>query len=108
MKIGESPCPAEMHALKPTNTCMLSIQMTFFTKMATLNVLTISLSFCFSLFFFMPLCLLLGGEGDTGSISCSKKGGNKGKEQDGHVVSSPPLLVVAGNPPRSQLAQTLA
>ena len=36
-----------------------------------------------SLFFFMPLCLLLGGEGDTGSISCSKKGGNKGKEQEG-------------------------
>ena len=56
--------------------------------MATLNVLTISLSFCFSLFFFMPLCLLLGGEGDTGSIACKKKGakgieGGRGAEQQG-------------------------
>jgi hypothetical protein len=37
--------------------------------MATLNVLCIVFSFCYSLFFFMPLCLLIGPEGETGSIA---------------------------------------
>merc|ERR1711865_162533 len=52
-----------------SNIFMFACQLTFFSKMATLNVLCIVFSFCYSLFFFMPLCLLIGPEGETGSIA---------------------------------------
>lgn len=47
---------------------MFGCQMVFFSKMAALITLTIILSLLFSLFFFMPLCALLGPEGETGQV----------------------------------------
>ena len=48
---------------------MFACQMTFFTKMATLIVSTIILSYIFSLFFFMSMLYLAGPSGETGKIS---------------------------------------
>jgi hypothetical protein len=64
-----------------SNVFMFACQLTFFSKMATLNVLCIAFSFCYSLFLFMPICLLIGPEGETGSIS-SLFGGKKGTKSD--------------------------
>jgi len=53
---------------------MWACQMTFFTKMAVLICMTILFSLGYSLFFFMPLCALIGPSGTTGDVKCTKKG----------------------------------
>ena len=53
----------------------------FFTKMATLIVLTIVYSVVIALFWFMPLMSLVGPEGDEGSLELAwaKLKGTAGK-----------------------------
>lgn len=51
---------------------MFFCQLSFFYKMALLIVMTIASSIVFALFFFMPLCLLLGPDTDFGNIITRK------------------------------------
>jgi hypothetical protein len=61
----------------------------FFTKMATLIVLTIVYSVVIALFWFMPLMSLIGPEGDGGSLELAwaKLTSKAGKPNEEH----PPL-----------------
>ena len=49
-------------------TFMFPCQLTFFSKMATLIGGTIFFSLLFALFFFMPLCALIGPQGEIKSV----------------------------------------
>jgi hypothetical protein len=53
---------------------MWACQMTFFTKMAVLICMTIFFSLGYSLFFFLPLCVLIGPSGKTADIPCLHHG----------------------------------
>ena len=56
---------------------MLLCELTFFTKMAVLIVVTIAFSFLFSLFFFMPTLLLIGPTKQTEVPGCNSKSVSK-------------------------------
>ena len=52
---------------------LLGCQITFFFKIGTLLVLTVLFSLYFSMGFLMPLCNLLGPQGDSGRFLCCAK-----------------------------------
>ena len=62
---------------------LLGCQVTFFFKIGTLLVLTVLFSLYFSLGFLMPLCHLIGPQGNTGRfLCCSSDGGSPAGVRD--------------------------
>ena len=65
---------------------LLACQLTFFTAMGTLIILTVAYSLGYSLLFFMPLLRVAGPEGRVGDIchflrglkcACCRRGGGR-------------------------------
>merc|ERR1711871_1785958 len=87
---------------------MLMCELTFFTKMAVLIVVTIAYSFLFSLFFFMPTLMLCGPTAHTKLTDVQQFFGcHRSSDDDfagdgrGHVSSRPemPQLAVMAQTP---------
>ena len=66
--MGEVTTPFDAMTTAGSTVFLLACQLTFFTAMGTLIILTVAYSLGYSLLFFMPLLRVAGPEGRVGDV----------------------------------------